>query len=69
MNEKRTKKAIIKALEGEEKIDYAEEFNKLSKKEKKNMTWDDFFDKYRLPKKLRSDYVVGCILNKAHNKK
>ncbi len=58
----RIKKAIIRVLEGEEEIDYVKEFMKLSEKEKMNMTWDDFFDEFNLPKKLRHDYLVGCIL-------
>ena len=45
-------------------MNYVKEFMKLSEREKKKMNWDDFFNKCKIPKKLRNDYLIGCILNK-----
>ena len=46
-------------------VNLALEFYKIvSKNPKTNMTWDDFFDNFNIPKKDRSDFGVACIYNK-----
>jgi len=40
-----------------------EYYNIVKKNPKTNMTWDKFFDKFRILKEQRTDFAVGCILN------
>lgn len=43
---------------------FAQEYLKFIKTNKK-ATWDDFFDNVEIPKKLRGDFLIGCILKQA----
>ena len=41
-----------------------EEYYKIvTENPESEMTWDDFFDKFKIPKESRTDFAVGAILN------
>ncbi len=44
--------------------DLAEEYIKVIGK-KERITWDEFFDKHKIPKGARSDFVIRSILKQA----
>ena len=45
---------------------YAKKYIKyMDNKKNKNKTWDDFFNHIGVAKKLRSNFLVACILKQA----
>ncbi len=45
-------------------INLSEEYYKILKgNPRTEMTWDDFFDRFSIPKSSRLDFGVACILN------
>jgi len=51
-------------------VDLAEEYYKIiTKNPKTKMTWDDFFDKLKISKEVRTDFAVEAILNKYNNRR
>ncbi len=46
----------------------SEEYYKILKgNPRTEMTWDDFFDRFNIPKESRLDFGVACILNGFRN--
>jgi hypothetical protein len=48
-----------------ENINLVEEYKKIVNKQEV-ITWDEFFDRFSIPKKARTDFAVGAILHQAY---